>query len=220
MHGQWLWSFNQTQQCLSIQHLNLYNISLGEITGVRAGCLMQNTLSSHCFAFEASVFRARSSNTMRFLLQVAVSVDGLPSLKQGEAYSCFFQDTETPALPISSGVICSTPDASSLPPIAPGDGERPSGQSFHGEGHGVHDSFLSYQQISADVTLRWYFGWSVCGVFDSMGTVSHVKANPINAIGQYLCGAQTESRSHYPKLKCSLVSEDFLCLWTQMCFYR
>ncbi|XP_020560087.2 plexin-B1 isoform X2 [Oryzias latipes] len=85
VHGQWLWSFNQTQQCLSIQHLNLYNISLGEITGV------------------------------------AVSVDGLPSLKQGEAYSCFFQDTETPALPISSGVICSTPDASSLPPIAPGD---------------------------------------------------------------------------------------------------
>uniref|UniRef100_A0A3B3C2H0 Plexin-B1 n=1 Tax=Oryzias melastigma TaxID=30732 RepID=A0A3B3C2H0_ORYME len=43
---------------------------------------------------------------------VAVSVDGLPSLKQGEAYSCFFQDTETPALLTTSGVICSTPDAS------------------------------------------------------------------------------------------------------------
>ncbi|XP_036068852.1 plexin-B1 [Oryzias melastigma] len=85
VHGQWLWSFNQTQQCLSIQHLNLYNISLGE------------------------------------KVDVAVSVDGLPSLKQGEAYSCFFQDTETPALLTTSGVICSTPDASSLPPIGPGD---------------------------------------------------------------------------------------------------
>uniref|UniRef100_A0A7N5ZT89 Plexin-B1 n=1 Tax=Anabas testudineus TaxID=64144 RepID=A0A7N5ZT89_ANATE len=32
LQGQWLWSFNQTQQCLSIQHLSLYNISRGEKT--------------------------------------------------------------------------------------------------------------------------------------------------------------------------------------------
>uniref|UniRef100_A0A3P8S3N1 Plexin-B1 n=1 Tax=Amphiprion percula TaxID=161767 RepID=A0A3P8S3N1_AMPPE len=85
VQGQWLWSFNQTQQCLSIQHLNLYNISRGEKT------------------------------------DIAVSVEGLPSLKQGEAYSCFFQDTETPALLTTTGVICSTPDASNLPPIGHGD---------------------------------------------------------------------------------------------------
>lgn len=30
LQGQWLWSFNQTQQCLGIQRLSLYNISLGE----------------------------------------------------------------------------------------------------------------------------------------------------------------------------------------------
>ncbi|XP_025757477.1 plexin-B1 isoform X2 [Oreochromis niloticus] len=83
--GHWLWSFNQTQQCLSIQHLSLYNISRGEET------------------------------------DITVSVEGLPSLKQGEAYSCFFQDTETPALLTTAGVICSTPDASSLPPISHGD---------------------------------------------------------------------------------------------------
>ncbi|XP_030589713.1 plexin-B1 [Archocentrus centrarchus] len=83
--GHWLWSFNQTQQCLSIQHLSLYNISRGEET------------------------------------DITVSVKGLPSLKQGEAYSCFFQDTETPALLTNTGVICSTPDASSLPPIGHGD---------------------------------------------------------------------------------------------------
>uniref|UniRef100_A0A669CY74 Plexin-B1 n=1 Tax=Oreochromis niloticus TaxID=8128 RepID=A0A669CY74_ORENI len=86
--GHWLWSFNQTQQCLSIQHLSLYNISRGEETDV---------------------------------IQGERGIEGLPSLKQGEAYSCFFQDTETPALLTTAGVICSTPDASSLPPISHGD---------------------------------------------------------------------------------------------------
>uniref|UniRef100_A0A8C5H9E6 Plexin-B1 n=1 Tax=Gouania willdenowi TaxID=441366 RepID=A0A8C5H9E6_GOUWI len=85
LQSQWLWSFNQTQQCLSIQHLSLYNISRGQRT------------------------------------DIAVSVDGLPSLKHGEAYSCFFQDTESPALLTTTGVICSTPDANSLPPIAEGE---------------------------------------------------------------------------------------------------
>nr|XP_046252940.1 plexin-B1 isoform X1 [Scatophagus argus] len=85
VQGQWLWSFNQMQQCLSIQHLSLYNISRGEKT------------------------------------DITVSVKGLPSLGKGEAYSCFFQDTETPASLTNTGVICSTPDASTLPPIGYGD---------------------------------------------------------------------------------------------------
>uniref|UniRef100_A0AAQ6AGA6 Plexin-B1 n=1 Tax=Amphiprion ocellaris TaxID=80972 RepID=A0AAQ6AGA6_AMPOC len=37
VQGQWLWSFNQTQQCLGIQHLSLYNISRGEKTDVIQG---------------------------------------------------------------------------------------------------------------------------------------------------------------------------------------
>uniref|UniRef100_A0A8C2X6U5 Plexin-B1 n=1 Tax=Cyclopterus lumpus TaxID=8103 RepID=A0A8C2X6U5_CYCLU len=85
VRGQWLWSFNRTQQCLSIQRLSLYNISRGEKT------------------------------------DITVSVEGLPSLGKGEAYSCFFQDTEAPASLTNSGVICSTPDAGSLPPISHGD---------------------------------------------------------------------------------------------------
>uniref|UniRef100_A0A3B4XE49 Plexin-B1 n=1 Tax=Seriola lalandi dorsalis TaxID=1841481 RepID=A0A3B4XE49_SERLL len=85
LQGQWLWSFNQTQQCLSIQHLSLYNISRGEKT------------------------------------DITVSVEGLPSLRKREFYSCFFQDTETPASLTNTGVTCSTPDASSLPPIGHGD---------------------------------------------------------------------------------------------------
>ncbi|KAM4611051.1 plexin-B1 [Polymixia lowei] len=83
--GQWLWSFDRKQQCLSVQDLNLYNISRGEKTDIR------------------------------------VAVAGLPSLGDGEAYSCFFQDTETPALLTNTGVTCSTPDASNLPPIGQGD---------------------------------------------------------------------------------------------------
>ncbi|XP_068996867.1 plexin-B1 isoform X2 [Embiotoca jacksoni] len=85
VQGQWLWSFNQMQQCLSIQHLSLYNISRGVKT------------------------------------DITVSVEGLPSLNQGETYSCFFQDTETPAFLTTTGVVCSTPDASNLPPIGHGD---------------------------------------------------------------------------------------------------
>uniref|UniRef100_A0A3Q3J4X3 Sema domain-containing protein n=1 Tax=Monopterus albus TaxID=43700 RepID=A0A3Q3J4X3_MONAL len=85
LQGQWLWSFNQTQQCLSIQYLNLYNISRGEKT------------------------------------DITVSVEGLPSLGEGEAYSCFFQDTETPASLTNTGVTCSTPDANGLPYIGLGD---------------------------------------------------------------------------------------------------
>ncbi|XP_032419344.1 plexin-B1-like isoform X1 [Xiphophorus hellerii] len=85
LQGQWLWSFNQMQQCLGIQRLSLYNISLGEKA------------------------------------DIALSVEGLPSLQQDEAYSCFFQDTESPALLTTTGVICSTPGASNLPPIGLGD---------------------------------------------------------------------------------------------------
>nr|XP_040048738.1 plexin-B1 isoform X1 [Gasterosteus aculeatus aculeatus] len=85
VQGQWLWSFNRTQQCLSIQRLSLYNISRGEKT------------------------------------DITVSVEGLPGLGEGEAYSCFFQDTEATASLTNAGVICSTPDAGSLPPIRHGD---------------------------------------------------------------------------------------------------
>ncbi|XP_068193310.1 plexin-B1 [Antennarius striatus] len=85
VQDQWLWSFNQTQHCLSIQHLSLYNISRGEKA------------------------------------DIVMSIEGLPSLGKGEAYSCFFQDTETVASFTNTGVICPTPDASRLPPIAHGD---------------------------------------------------------------------------------------------------
>lgn len=54
--------------------------------------------------------------------QITMSVEGLPCLGKGEAYSCFFQDTQTRATLTTLGVICPTPDANSLPPIDHGDG--------------------------------------------------------------------------------------------------
>lgn len=56
------------------------------------------------------------------MLQITISVKGLPSLGTGEAYSCFFQDTQTRATLTTTGIICPTPDANSLPPIHHGDG--------------------------------------------------------------------------------------------------
>uniref|UniRef100_A0AAQ5YIS9 Plexin-B1 n=1 Tax=Amphiprion ocellaris TaxID=80972 RepID=A0AAQ5YIS9_AMPOC len=126
VQGQWLWSFNQTQQCLGIQHLSLYNISRGEKT------------------------------------DIAVSVEGLPSLKQGEAYSCFFQDTETPALLTTTGVICSTPDASNLPPIGHGDGEFseivPDRSNFLST---FKDAKKNLQQCQGCVSSRWGCNWCI-----------------------------------------------------------
>lgn len=37
VQGQWLWSFKQTQQCLSVHHLSFYNISRGEKSNVSNG---------------------------------------------------------------------------------------------------------------------------------------------------------------------------------------
>uniref|UniRef100_A0A8C8H4Q8 Plexin-B1 n=1 Tax=Oncorhynchus tshawytscha TaxID=74940 RepID=A0A8C8H4Q8_ONCTS len=49
------------------------------------------------------------------------SFDHQCSTLQGEAYSCFYQDVERLATVTDTGVICSTPDASRLPPIGQGE---------------------------------------------------------------------------------------------------
>uniref|UniRef100_A0A8C7D921 Plexin-B1 n=1 Tax=Oncorhynchus kisutch TaxID=8019 RepID=A0A8C7D921_ONCKI len=54
-------------------------------------------------------------------LSLCITLKGLPSLVLGEAYSCFYQDVERLATVTDNGVICSTPDASRLPPIVQGE---------------------------------------------------------------------------------------------------
>uniref|UniRef100_A0A673L905 Plexin-B1 n=1 Tax=Sinocyclocheilus rhinocerous TaxID=307959 RepID=A0A673L905_9TELE len=48
---------------------------------------------------------------------IAVNVPGLPSLSEGDMYSCFFEDTETAASVQGTTVTCATPEAHRLPPV-------------------------------------------------------------------------------------------------------
>ncbi|XP_076012592.1 plexin-B1 isoform X2 [Genypterus blacodes] len=82
--GQWLWSFDMEQQCLTIHNLNPFNVSREE------------------------------SRT------ISLSVPGLPVLEKAESYSCFFQDSQSPATVSQSGVTCQAPDASRVPAVPPG----------------------------------------------------------------------------------------------------
>ncbi|XP_055747345.1 plexin-B1-like isoform X2 [Salvelinus fontinalis] len=117
LQGQWLWSFDQQQQCLSIQSLSLYNISLGVET------------------------------------DIDVSVKGLPSLVEGEAYKCFYQDVESPANVTDTGVTCSTPDASRLPLI--------------GQGEDFVTVPLSLRFLNVTVAA-WEFTFFDCGVVQQL----------------------------------------------------
>uniref|UniRef100_A0A8C1VVK7 Plexin-B1 n=1 Tax=Cyprinus carpio TaxID=7962 RepID=A0A8C1VVK7_CYPCA len=53
--------------------------------------------------------------------QIAVGVPGLPSLLEGDMYSCFFEDTETAASVQGTTVTCATPEAHRLPPVPQGE---------------------------------------------------------------------------------------------------
>ncbi|KAM4741069.1 plexin-B1 isoform 2-T5 [Anableps anableps] len=82
--GQWLWSFDIEQQCLSVQELNPFNIS-------------------------------REESRM-----VSLAIPGLPVLEKDESYSCFFQDSHSPAIITEAGVTCQSPDSSRIPMVPPG----------------------------------------------------------------------------------------------------
>ncbi|XP_010180567.1 PREDICTED: plexin-B1 isoform X2 [Mesitornis unicolor] len=81
---QWLWSFNSTQQCLSVQSLTPANISREE---------------------KRNIFLA---------------VSDLPSLREEEFYSCYFEDYESPAVLTESGIMCPSPDPSQAPALPTG----------------------------------------------------------------------------------------------------
>ncbi|XP_028261895.1 plexin-B1-like isoform X3 [Parambassis ranga] len=51
---------------------------------------------------------------------VSLSVPGLPVLEKGESYSCFFQNSHSPATITETGVICQSPDTSRVPMVHPG----------------------------------------------------------------------------------------------------
>ncbi|KYO26306.1 plexin-D1 [Alligator mississippiensis] len=81
---QWLWSFNSTQQCLSVQSLSPANISREE---------------------KRNIF---------------LTIPDLPSLREEQSYSCYFEDYESPAALIESGIVCPSPDPSQAPTLQTG----------------------------------------------------------------------------------------------------
>ncbi|KAH0630347.1 hypothetical protein JD844_013288 [Phrynosoma platyrhinos] len=81
---QWLWGFNSTQQCLSVQSVT-----------------------------PASISREVQKN-------IFLTLSDLPALQDGESYSCFFEDYESPAVLMGSGIMCPSPDPSHAPILKTG----------------------------------------------------------------------------------------------------
>uniref|UniRef100_A0A672N368 Plexin-B1 n=1 Tax=Sinocyclocheilus grahami TaxID=75366 RepID=A0A672N368_SINGR len=81
--------------------------------------------------------------------QIAVGVPGLPSLSEGDMYSCFFEDTETAASVQGTTVTCATPEAHRLPPVPQGEGEKTHTLMMFDlfESFSSFKSFLSFQQL-------------------------------------------------------------------------
>uniref|UniRef100_A0ABM5FJ05 Plexin-B1 n=1 Tax=Pogona vitticeps TaxID=103695 RepID=A0ABM5FJ05_9SAUR len=73
---QWLWGFNVTQQCPSVQSLS-----------------------------PASISREEQKN-------IFLTLSDLPPLPDREYYSCFFEDYESPAVRMGSGIMCPSPNPS------------------------------------------------------------------------------------------------------------
>ncbi|XP_053724193.1 plexin-B1 [Synchiropus splendidus] len=54
---------------------------------------------------------------------ISLTVPGLPEIKTGDSYSCYFHNTHSPATVTAYGVTCQSPDTSQLPMV-------PTGQDF------------------------------------------------------------------------------------------
>lgn len=88
-------------------------------------CLPCSTDFTSSMCLSRSVCRDTSKSLTLCLVypQVSLSVPGLPVLEKGEAYSCFFQDSHSPAVVTEDGVSCHSPDTSRVPMVPPGQGE-------------------------------------------------------------------------------------------------
>lgn len=61
-----------------------------------------------------------------------MDVPGLPSLLEGDMYSCFFEEAETAASVQGTTVTCATPEAHRLPPVQQGEGKTTHMQMMFG----------------------------------------------------------------------------------------
>lgn len=55
--------------------------------------------------------------------QIFLTIPDLPSLREEQSYSCYFEDYESPAALIESGIVCPSPDPSQAPTLQTGTGQ-------------------------------------------------------------------------------------------------
>uniref|UniRef100_A0A4W4HSD3 Plexin-B1 n=1 Tax=Electrophorus electricus TaxID=8005 RepID=A0A4W4HSD3_ELEEL len=90
---------------------------------------------------------------------VAMEVPGLPSLSEGEAYSCFFEEARSTAFISGTMVICSTPPGHRAPPVPPGQGR---GFQLHTDNFSHFSSSLfCWRRCTGCVSSRWRCNWCV-----------------------------------------------------------
>ncbi|TRY93628.1 hypothetical protein DNTS_022752 [Danionella cerebrum] len=95
--------------------------------GVRSDCRLGSVEGHWLWSFDEQQqclrveSLSRSNASLGEHTQIAVDVPGLPSLSEGDIYSCFFQESETAASVQGTSVTCATPEANRLPPVPQGD---------------------------------------------------------------------------------------------------
>uniref|UniRef100_A0A8C1ZGP3 Plexin-B1 n=1 Tax=Cyprinus carpio TaxID=7962 RepID=A0A8C1ZGP3_CYPCA len=98
--------------------------------GLRSECVRGDQKDQWLWSFDIeqqclSVTFLNPSNISREERRIiSLSIPGLPSLEQGEHYSCVFQDRSSLAVVTESGVTCSSPHVHTLPYVSPGQGEN------------------------------------------------------------------------------------------------
>uniref|UniRef100_A0A8C2J3E6 Plexin-B1 n=1 Tax=Cyprinus carpio TaxID=7962 RepID=A0A8C2J3E6_CYPCA len=94
--------------------------------GLRSECVRGDQKDQWLWSFDIeqqclSVTFLNPSNISREERRIiSLSIPGLPSLEQGEHYSCVFQDRSSLAVVTESGVTCSSPHVHTLPYVSPG----------------------------------------------------------------------------------------------------
>lgn len=68
-------------------------------------------------------FGEQSIYCMLLNWQIFLAISDLPSLREEEFYSCYFQDYESPAVLTESGIMCPSPDPNQTPALPAGAGQ-------------------------------------------------------------------------------------------------
>ncbi|MFT7812783.1 plexin-B1 isoform X1 [Arapaima gigas] len=119
--------FSDCQSCLSVRDPYCGWCVLEGRCGQRVECPRGGQPGQWLWSFQREqrcleVLSLRPANISREERRdVFLSVPGLPSLAEGERYTCFFQDYESPAVVTEAGITCWSPEAGQVPSVHPGE---------------------------------------------------------------------------------------------------